>query len=375
MCRSQAEGGQRCYRHTRTRLATREAAYAGSGMSGDLRALVEAHVDHASTRMGRAEATAHRDAGHPGPGGLPNSYWQQIIDQGEALQQRNAMMAQIARDIHPRAEAADVAGGEPDGSLEEFRQTYPDLPGWVTDSARLDQFLAGKYNDVSLADGQAVYAEAARYSAAQMYDRLGINTVYADATFASGGPRTEAERIEWRRRLSAEMSRWGDAQRQATERAVQGRTALGAFGRTPPSQRTTLDATAPDQIGYVGTIVKRNGERSAYARMVTGVNPDGTVRTLVLKPMPLPGGSPWAARLSDQAAYRSQYETYPIERLVPADPEDQTGYSGRRPVQDGQHPDHLYLASASDRARVDFDEWRLEQVANGGRPYPDVTTS
>lgn len=97
MCKSKAEGGQRCSFHTSQAVRRAERAYDTSPSGGTRALLVDAWVEHASTPSGHREAFANAMNGAFGPGGLPSSYWTQIAQRGADLRSRNQMLAQAFR--------------------------------------------------------------------------------------------------------------------------------------------------------------------------------------------------------------------------------------------------------------------------------------
>lgn len=120
MCKSQAEGGQRCAAHTRARFTKATESLTAATATGDPARIEDARrtwdvaaVEYASTREGRNELRkefgTHRRAGDPeGAANVSN-----IIQRGHALAAANREAADTIRDANrPEVRTArDIAQG------------------------------------------------------------------------------------------------------------------------------------------------------------------------------------------------------------------------------------------------------------------------
>ena len=154
MCKSKQDGGQRCYSHASKRVTARERAFAKSGTGEALSALVNAHIDLASTPEGHAFAEYAVQQGRPAPGGLPPEMWSRIAEQGAALRERNALLAGVASASLERRDAAAVrslaalnpALATPSTLTCQVRDWYPE----EADPAVIDDLRQADFRIVSV---------------------------------------------------------------------------------------------------------------------------------------------------------------------------------------------------------------------------------
>ena len=94
MCKSQAEGGQRCYSHTAAALNAAKMDYLLHPDGEHCAAVIDAYITHASTPRGQQEIQdIIATPGAPGPVGLEPGYWLRIAGQGDMLRERNHLIA------------------------------------------------------------------------------------------------------------------------------------------------------------------------------------------------------------------------------------------------------------------------------------------
>lgn len=136
MCRSQAEGGQRCAAHAKARMdqAARRAAQArasgdASARSQALDAWEEAAVEYASTPTGHDDISARLAAAEADGNPRGAARWASVLRRGESLREANQAAATAVRG----RETPDVQINPPGGpwaAIDAAREAVArDLPG------------------------------------------------------------------------------------------------------------------------------------------------------------------------------------------------------------------------------------------------------
>lgn len=373
MCKSQAEGGQRCASHARAAVEHARLVATHRPHPDHLAALIDREIEYASTPEGLAQAIANAEIGAEFPGELGAEMWTKVASGGQLLRERNQMVGAATKAALARGDAFHRDLQDKVGDLDR-------VPDTVRDPAKLASYLADRDMTASFYLSRAREWDEERTTIHELQQRLAAVSVDKSASFASAVPRTEEEARQWAEFLAQEDQSCIDLAAKEAAIGANINGLLTRLGKDPVDvSNGPRDGRDRGFVGYWSSPDGRTDLNRVF--VVTGSPyPHGRVDATCYSP-DYASNSPERHRVgTDGRTYygrpagdpaldsRVEADVDPA-RLVPASPEHQANLRGQTNVAYDGNFEFAWGRTPRDTAMQRFDDFRLANAHRMGNPY------